>query len=175
MTLSAFRLQSCQWALRGGCRRYPCGGALPLQFANCSPAKALFEKSTSALLRNFKHALRITQMSRLIRSKRRLPYKPFKTGDTSLKNLTVSGFPYLKSVTELPLYPNVVPAPAFSAALSCSYHRKIISHSDGHSVVNGKTKSRYTETSKQRRFYSCYCFDETMYRLCKFRNHSSAV
>lgn len=101
MTLSAFRLQSCQWALRGGCRRYPCGGALPLQFANCSPAKALFEKSTSALLRNFKHALRITQMSRLIRSKRRLPYKPFKTGDTSLKNLTVSGFPYLKSVTEL--------------------------------------------------------------------------
>ena len=160
MTLSAFRLQSCQWALRGGCRRYPCGGALPLQFANCSPAKALFEKSTSALLRNFKHALRITQMSRLIRSKRRLPYKPFKTGDTSLKNLTVSGFPYLKSVTELPLYPNVVPAPAFSAALfrsafreSC--HRKIISHSDGHSVVIGKTKKPIHRDIKNRReFFS---------------------
>lgn len=53
----------------------------------------------------------------------------------------------------LPFYLNVVPAPAFSAALfrsafreSC--HRKIISHSDGHLVVIGKTKSRYTETPK---------------------------
>ena len=38
----------------------------------------------------------------------------------------------------LPFYPNVVPAPAFSVALFCSYHRKIISHSDGHSVVKYK-------------------------------------
>jgi len=38
----------------------------------------------------------------------------------------------------LPFYPNVVPAPAFSAALFRSFHRKIISHSDGHSVVKYK-------------------------------------
>ena len=38
----------------------------------------------------------------------------------------------------LPFYPNVVPAPAFSAALFRSFHRKIISHSDGYSVVKYK-------------------------------------
>ena len=50
----------------------------------------------------------------------------------------------------LPFYPNVVPAPAFSAAWFCSAfrescHRKIISHSDGHSVVIDKTKKADTQ------------------------------
>ncbi len=43
------------------------------------------------------------------------------------------------SMQGTPFYPNVIPAPC-PAALPRSYHRKIISHSDGQSVVNGKTK-----------------------------------
>lgn len=56
----------------------------------------------------------------------------------------------------LPFYPNVVPAPAFSAALfrsafreSC--HRKIISHSDGHSVVNRQNKKPIHRDIKNQR------------------------
>ena len=56
----------------------------------------------------------------------------------------------------LPFYPNVVPAPAFSAAWFCSAfrescHRKIISHSDGHSVVIDKTKKPIHRDIKNRR------------------------
>jgi len=46
----------------------------------------------------------------------------------------------------LPFYPNVVPAPTFSAASPCSYHRKVISHSDGHSVVKYKRLFAYPLT-----------------------------
>ena len=44
-----------------------------------------------------------------------------------------------------PFYLNVVPAPVFSAALFRSYHRKIISHSDGHSVVDRQNKKADTQ------------------------------
>ena len=42
----------------------------------------------------------------------------------------------------------------FQTALLCSYHRKNISHSDGHSAVNGKTKSRYTDIKNRRELCS---------------------
>ena len=44
------------------------------------------------------------------------------------------------SVAFSPFYPNVVfviPAP-ISAASPCSYHRKVISHSDGHSILENQ-------------------------------------
>ncbi len=55
--------------------------------------------------------------------------------------------PKKRYIRGAPFYPNVVSAPCLAASL-CSYHRKIISHSDGHSVVNGKTKKAVTQTSK---------------------------
>lgn len=53
-----------------------------------------------------------------------------------------SGFQHVKALHTryVPFCPNGVPASVFLAALSCSYHRKIISQSDGHSVVNSKIK-----------------------------------
>lgn len=44
--------------------------------------------------------------------------------------------------------------PRNTAALLRSYRRKIVSHSDGHSVVNGKTKSRYTGIKNRRELCS---------------------
>ena len=49
-----------------------------------------------------------------------------------------------------------MPAPAFSAALPCSYHRKVISHSDGHSVVGCRRKQKepITQSIRNRREHS---------------------
>ena len=59
-------------------------------------------------------------------------------------------------------------------------HRKIISHSDGRSVVIGKTKSRYTETSKNRREHCsrfkmmklCIGFEIQIRGICLLTNHA---
>ena len=53
--------------------------------------------------------------------------------------------------------------PRFSAALFCSYHRKIISHSDGHSVVNRQNKKPIHRDIKNRREH---CSRFKMMKLC---------
>ena len=91
----------------------------------------------------------------MIRSKSGLPYKtlqndiykpdkPCGKRSSTCKSVT---YEVRRSTRMLFLLP-------FQTALLCSYHRKIISHSDGHSVVNGKTKSRYTDIKNRRELCS---------------------
>jgi len=64
----------------------------------------------------------------------------------------------------LPFYPNVVflclPG-SFTPALSRSFHRKIIFHSDGHSVVN-KDKKPVHRYQNKRKIIFRYSFDENL-------------
>lgn len=84
------------------------------------------------------------------------------------------------AVFSLPLYPNVVPAPAFSAALSRSYHRKTISHSGGHSVVNRQDKKPIHRDIENRRelcsgfkmMKLCIGFKIQIRSICRLTNHA---
>ena len=91
----------------------------------------------------------------MIRSKFGLPYKIIQTAIYKPDKPCGKRIPTRKSVTyEVRRSSRMSFLPPFQTALLCSYHRKIISHSDGHSVVNGKTKSRYTDIKNRRELCS---------------------
>lgn len=97
----------------------------------------------------------------MIRSKSALPYKTIQTDIYKPEKPCGKRIPTRKSVTyevrrftRMSFLPLLFQRRCLARFLQERCHRKIISHSDGHSVVNGKTKSRYTDIKKRRELCS---------------------